>query len=242
MNTIKLKSKKVKMIAHRGASGLERENTCPAFVAAGNRSYFGIETDVHLSKDGKFVIFHDENTKRVTLGEVDINIEENDYSKYKDLVLPDVDKSTNRQDIRIPLLIDYISICKKYEKVCVLELKNPFTKEDVVRLTKEIKDLGYLDKTIFISFSFQNCVYLREILSDAKIQWLTSKHLTEEDISNLVKHKLDLDVEYRQITKKDVKRLHKLGLEVNVWTCDDKVKAKQLVKMGVDYITSNILE
>ena len=40
-----LNSPKPLMIAHRGVSGLELENTCAAFVAAGNRSYFGIETD-----------------------------------------------------------------------------------------------------------------------------------------------------------------------------------------------------
>ena len=55
MNTIKLNDRKAKIIAHRGLSGLEKENTCPAFVAAANRSYFGIETDVHMTKDGKFV-------------------------------------------------------------------------------------------------------------------------------------------------------------------------------------------
>jgi glycerophosphoryl diester phosphodiesterase len=36
MNTIKFENKgNIKMIAHRGLSGLEKENTCPAFVAAG---------------------------------------------------------------------------------------------------------------------------------------------------------------------------------------------------------------
>ena len=38
MDTIKFKKKKVKMIAHRGLSGLEKENTCAAFIAAGNRT------------------------------------------------------------------------------------------------------------------------------------------------------------------------------------------------------------
>ena len=50
MNTIKLNTTgtNVKMIAHRGLSGLEAENTCAAFVAAGNREkYFGIECDIH---------------------------------------------------------------------------------------------------------------------------------------------------------------------------------------------------
>ena len=66
MNTIKFSKKHVKTIAHRGLSGLEKENTCAAFVAAGNReSYYGIETDVHRTADGQFVVFHDDSTARV---------------------------------------------------------------------------------------------------------------------------------------------------------------------------------
>ncbi|MBQ8836951.1 MAG: glycerophosphodiester phosphodiesterase, partial [Clostridia bacterium] len=116
MNTIKINSNGVKMIAHRGLSGIERENTCPAFVAAGNRSYFGIETDVHITKDGKFVIIHDETTERISSGKHSINVEESDYSEVERIVLPDLDSTTDRKDIRIPLLREYIKICKKYEK------------------------------------------------------------------------------------------------------------------------------
>ena len=56
MNTIKVDSGNTLMIAHRGLSGIELENTCSAFVAAGNRSYFGIETDVHVTADGQYII------------------------------------------------------------------------------------------------------------------------------------------------------------------------------------------
>lgn len=53
MNTAFIADKKnAKMVAHRGLSGIERENTLLAFVAAGNRSYWGIECDVHVTKDG----------------------------------------------------------------------------------------------------------------------------------------------------------------------------------------------
>ena len=72
MDTIKVNNTRVKMIAHRGLSGLEKENTCPAFVAAGNRSYFGIETDIHITKDGQYVIIHDESPKRVSDEKYDI--------------------------------------------------------------------------------------------------------------------------------------------------------------------------
>lgn len=54
MDATKVSSGKTRMIAYRGVSGLKCENTNAAFVAAENRSYFGIETDVHVTADGKF--------------------------------------------------------------------------------------------------------------------------------------------------------------------------------------------
>ena len=153
-DTVKFESGNVKVIAHRGLSGIETENTCPAFVAAGNRSYFGVETDVHVTKDGEFVIIHDETTTRVSLNRCDINVEESNYADFENLVLPDKDGSLSRKDIRIPLLNEYISICKKYGKICVLEIKNHFEKSDLERLVKQRDEMDYTDSVIFISFDF----------------------------------------------------------------------------------------
>ena len=71
MNTIKIDKKGVQLVAHRGCSGLERENTASSFVAAGNRSYWGIESDVHKTVDGKYVIIHDDTTGRVAIDDMD---------------------------------------------------------------------------------------------------------------------------------------------------------------------------
>ena len=242
MNTIKIDSKNVKMVAHRGLSGLERENTCPAFVAAGNRSYFGVETDVHVTADGKFVIIHDETLERVSLGNHNLNVEECSYDEVKDIVLPDLDGSLNRSDIRIPLLRDYIKICQKYEKVCVLELKNPFAEEDIKRLVEEIDSIGYLDNVIFISFDFNNCAVLRSILPDNDIQWLYGSEITDEIIDRLCDNNLDFDVYYKCLDKDIVSKLHSKNIVVNCWTCDIKEDGEALVEMGVDFITTNILE
>lgn len=88
MDTVKIKSNLVNMIAHRGLSGLERENTFPAFVAAGNRSYFGIETDVRKTKDGKFIIIHDNNIDRVSLGELKQMLKKTIFHLLKTLSCP----------------------------------------------------------------------------------------------------------------------------------------------------------
>lgn len=241
-DTIKIDRKHVKMVAHRGMSGLERENTNVAFVAAGNRSYFGIETDIHRTADGKFVVIHDETTKRVSGGAVDVNVEEVSYDVLKDIVLPDLDGSTTRKDIRIPLLPEYIHICKKYGKVGVLELKNPFVREDLQRIVESIKEQDYLEGIIFISFDWNNCVVMRELLPKQPIQWLTGEPITAEKMQELVDHKLDLDIYYGALKAEDVAALHENNIEVNCWTCDTKEDAEKLIEWGVDYITSNILE
>ena len=242
MNTIKINSNGVKMVAHRGLSGIEKENTCPAFVAAGNRSYFGIETDVHVTKDGKFVIIHDETTKRVSLGENNVNVEECDYSEVEKIVLPDLDGTTNRQDIRIPLLKDYIKICKKYEKICVLEIKNHFEERYMEKMIDEIKELEYIDNVIFISFDFENCVNVKKRLPQNDVQFLTLNKITSELLEKLCKNNLDLDIYYKHLNAENIELLHSKGIKVNGWTCDDKDDAEKLVSYGVDFITSNILE
>ena len=242
MNTIKINSDGVKIIAHRGLSGIERENTCPAFVAAGNRSYFGIETDVHVTKDGKFVIIHDATTGRVSLEKHNINVEESDYSEAEKIVLPDLDGTTDRNDIRIPLLKEYIKICKKYEKICVLELKNRFEEKALERLIDEIKGLEYIDSVIFISFDFENCVNVRKLLSGNDVQFLTQKEVTSEMMEELCANNLNLDIYYKQLNSETVALLHSKGIKVNAWTCDNKEDAEKLISYGVDFITTNILE
>lgn len=242
MDTVKIESKQTKIIAHRGLSGIERENTCPAFVAACNRSYFGVETDVHVTGDKKFVIIHDETTERVSNGAHIINVEENDYSAVQDIILPDSDGSVIRRDIRIPLLSEYISICKKYNKVCVLELKNRMEDDDLKAIFEEIKSLDYIENVIFISFSFENCVFARKQLPQNEIQWLTDADVTEEMIKKLVDSNMNLDIYHKKLTKENIAALHSNGIKVNCWTCDDAERAKELIDFGVDFITTNILE
>lgn len=241
MDTVKINSLNTKMVAHRGVSGLEKENTNPAFVAAGNRSYYGVETDVHVTKDGKFVIIHDETTLRVSGGKLDIHVEQNDYSAVKDIALPDVDGSTVRGDIRIPLLSEYINICKKYNKVCVLEIKNHFAEDALARMLDEIKADGYIESVIFISFDLANCINTKKLLPNNNVQFLCEK-VNDEIIKTLCENKLDIDVHFSVLNEQNVKLLHDNGIAVNCWTVDRKEDAERLASFGVDYITSNILE
>lgn len=56
------------IIAHRGSKGTRPENTLFAFTAALDDGADGLETDVHLSRDGHLMIIHDETVDRTTDG------------------------------------------------------------------------------------------------------------------------------------------------------------------------------
>lgn len=239
MNTVKFDSKNTKVVAHRGLSGIEKENTNAAFIAAGNRSYFGIETDVHRTLDGKFVCFHDDTTGRVAID--NMTIEETTFDTLRKLLLTDRDGVRGREDLKIPTLKEYIATCKRYEKTAVLELKNEFDKEDIVKICDEINELGYLESVIFISFAFNNLVKLREIYPDQKVQFLTSVY-SDELPELLKKHGFDLDILYTELSEERIRLLHEMGIRINCWTCDDKEWGENLAKWEIDYITSNILE
>ena len=241
MDTHKIAMRKPLMIAHRGLSGLERENTCAAFVAAGNRSYFGIETDVHRTADGQYVIIHDDTTTRVTGQE--LVVEETDMATLRQLRLFDVGTDLPRGDLCLPTLEEYITICKKYEKVAVLELKNRMPDEAVWEIAEIVTDLGYMENTIFISFSLDNLIALRAKYPEQKAQYLVSRIEDPEGLLEKLKmHRLDLDARHTALTRELVEHIHAEGLEVNVWTVDTPEDADRVMAMGVDYITSNILE
>lgn len=239
MNTISFDKKAVQVIAHRGVNKLEMENTLAAFVAAGNRSYFGIETDVHVTSDKKFAIIHDDSTKRVSAS--DKVVEETTLKELQSIPLYDKVEGAYRTDLYIPTLAEYISICKKYEKKAVLELKNRMQPDEIAQIVGVAKALEYLDEIIFISFSWENLIDLRKIEPQQKAQFLISKN-EEGLVEKLVAEKLDLDISHKALTPELIDALHANGREVNCWTVDDPADAEKYAAWGVDYITSNILE
>ena len=239
MNTIKIDRQSTVMVAHRGVSGLETENTVAAFIAAGNRSYGGIETDVHKTADGHYVVIHDENTLRVS--GVEKIVEESTLDELRAITLYNMGQGT-RADLRIPTLEEYLTTCHRYEKVAVLELKGSFDKESVSEILSLCCEIHGLENMIFISFDYQNLVYLRELSDDAVVQFLTHKPIDDALIDRLLLYRMDLDAHYKLFTEELIKKLHDKGLKVNAWTVNEPEVAAELVAHGIDYITTNILE
>ena len=237
MDTLKINKKNVLMVEHRGLSGIETENTQCAFVAAGNRSYYGIETDVHATKDGKYVISHDENLKRI-FG-ADVNICDCTYEQLRKIRI-NTDGDTVEYTV-VPSLKECLEVCKKYDKICVLELKVNFEEAQLKDIIAEVENAKMSDKIVYISFHAEALKKMRALLPNAILQFLTGE-INDDTINYMVEYKLDLDCYYPSLNEENVKILKQKGIKINCWTVNDKTDAEKLVDLGVDFITTNILE
>ncbi len=238
MNTVKINKKNTLIIAHRGLN-LETENTCSAFICAGNRSYYGIETDIYKTLDGNFVCHHDNTTKR-TAGE-NVEMEKCSLDVYRSIVLFDKDGSKNRADLRIPTLENYLNICKKYEKKAIIELKSSFSEQEIAKIAEICTEYDMLVNSIFIAFEWDNLLKVKQLLPNQPVQFLTCEY-TNDLPKKLAAENIDVDILYSQLTEERIKAFHENAITVNCWTVDDKDVAEKLVLWGVDQITSNILE
>lgn len=239
MEPLKIENEHVKMIAHRGLSGLEKENTQAAFIAAGNRSYYGIECDIHKTKDDQFVVIHDENTKRIA--PFDLTISKVTYDELKSLDLYDVEEKKTKSHLKIPRLTEVIDTCKKYDKVLLVEMKYAFSETDVQLLLDLIYSKRYPNKIIIISFDINNLILVRRKDKMIPMQWITTLY-DHATVGICRQYQLDINVHHQELSKKIVEDLHKHNILVNVWTVDNPIVALMLVSWGVDYITTNILE
>ena len=236
---------KTKLVAHRGLSGLECENTAAAFIAAGNRAYYGIETDIWRTNDGKFICSHDGRTHR--LCDTDINIEESSFDEVRALRLKDTDGKTVRGYYGYPTPEEYVDICKKYSKHCVPELKSDFTEDEIRQIIDIFASRDYLDNTTFIAFNPENLELVKKVRPEQNCQLLVGwgampENWLDDILPYLEEHKFGIDADYFVINPDTAARLHAHGIEINVWTVDNPALAKKLIESGVDMITTNILE
>ena len=110
----------VKVIAHRGASGMAPENTIAAVKAAIDLNVDIVEIDVHMSTDGEIFAFHDDSLERTTNGRGKIKNKDSHYLKQLDAGSWFDEKF---RDEKIPTLSEILSLDFKESKL-IIEVKN----------------------------------------------------------------------------------------------------------------------
>ncbi len=129
-----LKLLKNKYIAHRGLHSIKPdipENTMAAFRSAADSGYI-IENDIHLTRDGEVVVFHDDNLNRMC--GVDKKIAELTLAEIKEcrikgaeMQIPTLSEALKVINGKVPLLIEFKANAKNYKRLC--EAANKVLKE-----------------------------------------------------------------------------------------------------------------
>lgn len=239
-DTTKIEHGATRMIAHQGLFVAERGNSIPSFRYASTKSHYGIECDVHVTKDKQFVIMHDDHTG--TTATTDLVIANSTLAELRKVELTSMWGHEHPiEDRRIPTLQEYLGFCRAGGKVAVIELKNPFAPEDIALLVKAVEREVSLDMVTFISFHLANLIVLRELLPEQSLQYLTSPY-RDEILEAMDQYNLDLDIAWPPLNPDIIRTAHEHGHKVNTWNVDDPADAAKFISWGVDFITTNFLE
>lgn len=237
----------MKIIAHRGASGLAPENTLSAFQMAIDIGVDMIELDVRETADREVVVFHDPRLKRLTdsRGMVKrLSLEE-----LKNL---NVGGATGDDTMhKIPSLEEAIDLIKGDCEILV-----------------EIKSEGRRVSTTFLRNLFR-LIYRHKVESSVVLQSfdthvLTRIHRLDPNIrvqklivlkipllgiqldkrvmlENVLKkeHYEAINVDHRFVTPLLIQKIHRTGKQIFTWTVNSEDRMGKLIDLGVDGIITN---
>lgn len=235
----------VEIVAHRGASFDAPENTLAAMKLAWEQKSDGIETDLHLSADGKIVVLHDFDTKR-------IGGTTNKVATQKLGELKSVDagswKNPKYAGEPIPSLDSILATVEKGKRIFIEIKVGP---EILPELGRVMAASGKTPEQMpIICFGYETSVAAKKQFPKHDVYWLHSwakDKATGEfpKIADLIaKAKaggidgLDLHQGF-PVDKAFVKQVKDAGLKLYVWTVDDPAMAKKWADAGVDGITTN---
>ena len=215
--------------AHRGASHYAPENTMMSFYLGMQMGANGIETDVHRSKDGVIMLFHDDDLQRVTgqAGE----ISDYTYEQLQSLLV----RKDNLFD-RIPSFEDFLQHFSFRDITFAIELKQA----DIVEETADlIYQYQIANKTVVTSFQYEELLKMRQYAPELETGYLTS------EVSDILLEKMrkdgitELCPKADLLSREKVKFWHSLGFRVRAWGIWDESTMKMAYDCGVDGMTVN---
>lgn len=236
--------------AHRGASGYAPENTLASFKMAVEMNADGIECDIHLSKDGVFVVCHDETIDRTSNGSGRIpEMTYEEISKYNFCCKfhPHYFFGGGETAPTLEQMLDVV----KDMKVINIEVKE-FAGDETAALEKFygiLKKYGILDRVIVSSFNVGLLKRLKALHGDVFTGYLYFPGFKteafkcpsgEEAVQIALDHNCDaIHPEIKSLTKEVVDDAHAHGLKVNCWTANTRETVEKAKAIGCDGIITN---
>ena len=224
----------IKFIAHRGYHEYYIENTYGAFVEAGKRNSYAIETDIYLTKDNVMICNH--NNK---IDGMDKDIVDCYYDEIKNIEL-----HKNNITSKVCFFEDYLKVCKKYNKIPVIEFKMTPPLEWVINVLKTISLFyGDINEVEFISFGREICKILLDLKEKHNYKYQVYRLVSEDKyIEEAYSDAMNISCYYEKVNQEILNKFESKNLEVKVWTVDDRNALEKMINLGIKTITSDIFD
>lgn len=235
----------IEIIAHRGYSNLAPENTKAAFIAAIERGADSMEFDVQFSSDGVPVIFHDLNLDRTTNGKGKLT--EKNIAELKSL---DAGIWFDRQFAgeEILTLAEALELFKKIPQFLYFDLKSysQWSLAEIEKLVEIVTDSGVKEKAVMTSFNEDLNERVREVSGND----FMFGHLVGKESSYHARLAKAVEMGDRLITSNYnillenpalIEKSKSQGIDIVVWTVDNREEFQQLIDLGVTRIITNSL-
>ena len=217
------------IIAHRGASGLYPENTLLSFNSALELKAPAVEFDVMLTSDGVPMVFHDDDTKRLTGRSGRFN-----SMTYEQIASLDVSGE------RIPTLKETLSEIMG-RALINLELKDPAATQAVIEELQSLDETS-MQSILVSSFEHQTLYEVREALPDLALGVL-SEHLDDAVLeTGKALSALSINLPITAVNEKALKVIHSANLSCLVYTVNTQRQAQLCRDAGVDGIFTDYPE
>jgi glycerophosphoryl diester phosphodiesterase len=224
------------VIAHRGASGHAPENTLAAFERAVALGAGFIETDLHLTRDARFVAIHDPTLERTTNGTG--NVRDSTLAEIRKL---DAGMWFDREFMgqKVPTLEEIVEFAAKHDVIFYLELKYEAAWGMHHSLVGALQKSGGAARSIIISSSEPTLTALRQVDPSAMMGLIFDEANQDHTKAGIELGVRQLCPQYSLVTNEMVEQAHALDLQVATWTVDDAATMRAMIAAKVDGIMTN---
>ena len=222
--------------AHRGGNEFAPENSFRAFKSAVDIGYKYLETDVHLTKDGFLIAFHDDTLDRVT----------DKSGLIRDLTLSEIKKAKIAGTDEIPLLSELLNSFTD----CFFNIDCKVD-ETVQPLINLINNKDFINRVCIGSFSQKRINFIRKSLgkevktSMGPAEVILSKFLSYTSLGcNFKSSYTSIPIRRYGINLLDERNINYLksnNQKVIAWTINDEDQMKMLINIGIDGIMTDNL-
>lgn len=232
------------LIAHRGASAVEAENTLAAFEAAISAGADAVEFDVRMTADGAAVVMHDPDVGRTTGAR----------GLVRDLTLGEVKQlriRTTGGTAEVPTLVEALRCCSGRAGVDV-EIKNlpgepdfePDRQDAVEATLSALDEVSFSGSVVLSSFNPLAIAHAHRLAPDVQTGLLTDVDVDPAaTIAYAAAEGHAWALPYiggvLAAGERVVAEAHAAGLRLGVWITDAPADAVRLWKAGVDAVATN---